>query len=72
MVAEIGGYVGLLMGISLCKLGDVLNYTVDFYLIRKNGPKDNTPARISVISCSDSRGSELKSAKDSNGSSVPE
>ncbi len=35
MIAEIGGYVGLLMGVSLFKLAEVNNFCLDFYATRQ-------------------------------------
>ena len=35
MVAEIGGYVGLLMGVSLFKLADINNLCIDYYAAKK-------------------------------------
>lgn len=41
MVAEIGGYVGLLLGVSVFKVADVNNVFLD-YLGRKKGSKGNS------------------------------
>ena len=31
MLAEIGGYVGLLLGVSLFKMAEINNYVIDWY-----------------------------------------
>ena len=31
MIAEVGGYVGLLLGVSLFKLADVMNFVIEKY-----------------------------------------
>ncbi len=40
MLAEIGGYVGLLMGVSLFKLVDVNNFCLDLYANKKKAQLD--------------------------------
>ncbi len=47
MLAEIGGYVGLLMGVSLFKLAEINNLCIDYYATRKELDKEEEEGRFS-------------------------
>lgn len=49
MVAEIGGYVGLLLGVSLFKLADINNFFLD-YAIEKNEEQENSKQIMTIRS----------------------
>jgi len=52
MVAEIGGYVGLLLGISLFKLGSYNNYLIDYYVSKKYRKRSGEVTPVTPISIS--------------------